>query len=524
MDENSNSESTQVVHKQKQPKGRLSMGLVVVLILLGVGNIFVGMNNASTIAEMSKSVISMQESIESSQAVLVSSVQEFNETSKIIRDNSDSQTALLYRTIGDVLPVVVPDKSRAEFETVKQAVATLRNQINDDNLSKAVELYTDFIQTTAPWIQEELSQEILEAKNDIDYSSILNTYNTNKDAEEVADSLQTFIVSNSGYSRLQTVIAKYNEIVDEQNALYDKEVASLMKRTMDIIKTKNASYSEWESLLKDMEPYQNDEALAKCIPELYTCMTEAERMKEIIDEADKLYKQLTNDDGSLYDQMYSVYANRLADYMYEASSIENLDSTKLMETLKSCMTKLNAYEELGKQKERETLFAQLENSVKTCSTEIDGMSSNPLSQSMLPVISSQLATLKLATEGIEGNSREKTNILSEIENCVAKLKRFESLSQSSGNNEAKVKSYNSTALNTIEGVNATHNGLSGNKAEKTASRKNLLRKLEAIETGYLYAPIYILHQQVYQDIWGKLERDDQLDYSRTALNITKETL
>ena len=501
---------------KKKSNGKSHAGLIAFLILISIINIGVGILNSSTIADMSKSIAGMHESIGST-------TQKFNELSQNINNNIESQTALLHRTIGDVLPVVVPEKSRAEFDAVKQAVAELKGDMSDENLSAAVDLYTDFIQTTAPWIQQELTSEIMEAKATIDYCSILNTYKNDKDVETVVDSLQTFILSNTAYSGLNDVVAQYDDIVEEQNKLYDKAISDITAQAKAILEKKTASYAELQNLLKDMEPYQDDDAVAEYIPMLYTCMTEAATLEETMNEADSLYRQIQDGDKSLAEEMYAVYANQLAQHLYDANSISMLDNSALMKKLNECMSGLASYEEQIQKNTQHNLAKQIKDSVSSCRRELEKMPFDSMASTTLQIIANQLASLKFSAGNIDES--ERTAVLSDIDSCVALLKSKEqNLGTSNAEYDEKIKKYNEAALNKIESANKEFQNLSGNKTQKAEWRKELLVNLEKIQTTYLYAPVSMVYQQVYSEIWNELNKDEQLEVSKRAIDISRDQL
>lgn len=505
---------------KKKSNGKSHAGLIAFLILISIINIGVGILNSSTIADMSKSIAGMQESIGST-------TQKFNELSQNINNNIESQTALLHRTIGDVLPVVVPEKSRAEFDAVKQAVAELKGDMSDENLSAAVDLYTDFIQTTAPWIQQELTSEIMEAKATIDYCSILNTYKNDKDVETVVDSLQTFILSNTAYSELKDVIAKYDAIVEEQNKLYDNAITGITARAKAMLEKKNASYAELQTLLVDMEPYQEDEAVAKYIPSLYTCMKDAEALEDALKDVETLYQQIHGGDMSLAEEMYTIYANQLAQCLYNANSITTLDNSALMGKINECRSELVSYEKRIEKNAQTTLANQIRTSIATYKKEIANITADSMANAKLSIIANQLASLQFSAGSIDEG--ERASVLSDIEGCVSQLKAKEqSLGTSNSEYDAKIKKYNEWGLKEIEWANTQVHHLAKeskkNKAEKTAERKDLLVRLEKIQTGYLYTPLAVLYQQVWQELWDELNKDEQLDVSKRAVAVDKVDL
>lgn len=521
MEETLDSENKQVSNKESKGKSnRGQIGFLIILTIITIINSLAGLSNSSALTNMSQSIDTMQETLNST-------TQKFNELSQNINNNIESQTALLHRTIGDVLPVVVPEKSRAEFDAVKQSVAVLKNDMSDENLSTAVDLYTDFIQTTAPWIQEELTSEIMEAKSAIDYCAILNTYKNDNDVETAVDSLQTFIISNSGYSELKDVIAKYNAIVEEQNKLYDKAITDITARAKTMLEKKTASYVELQTLLTDMEQYQDDEAVAQYIPPLYTCMTEAASLEETLKDADTLYQQIHNGDMNLAEEMYTVYANQLAQCLYNANSISTLDNSALIGKINECKSALVSYEKQIEKNAQTSLANQIRASIATYKKEIANISSDSMANTKLSIIANQLASLQFSAGSI--GEEERASVLSDIDSCISQLKvKEKSLETSNSGYDAKIKKYNEWGLSEIESVNTEIQSLAKiskkTKAEKTAARKDLLIRLEKIQTNYLYTPVAVVYQQVWQEIWGELNKDEQLDVSKRAVSVTKVDL
>ena len=163
-----------------------------------------------------------------------------------------------------------------------------------------------------------------------------------------------------------------------------------------------------------------------------------------------------------------------------------------------------------------------------CNTEISNLSTDAISSSMMPILASQLASLKFNAENFSIISNY--DILRNIQDSIDSLnnKEIEISKKNTDLDNAKIKNYNLSALNRIENIQKQNeqivSGFLGYSSENKEKAINLLLQLEAIQSNYLYTSIASVYQQLYSDLWGKLDSESRFIVSRRALNITKEEL
>ena len=95
------------------------------------------------------------------------------EKTKIMEENLNNQTSLFYETVGKTIPIVVPEESQKKFEDLVSRVNESFSDIeNEQKFYEALSLYKEYINKTAPWIQDSQSAELFELKGDLDYIKI----------------------------------------------------------------------------------------------------------------------------------------------------------------------------------------------------------------------------------------------------------------------------------------------------------------------------------------------------------------
>ncbi len=442
----------------------------------------------------------------------------------------NNQTALFNKVIGEAIPVIVPEESQKKLETLLDSIKLLSENLNDENLENFVNLYLDFIKTTAPWIQETVSEEIFYAKYSIDYYTILNDYQNKKDINEVVNSLQTFILSNNDYRDINVVIEKYNSLVDEQNLLYEATIKKLNSNMEAAFGNPSITYDELMDILNSLEPYMEEEKLQSNIKKLDTYIAEKDSLEQVTEDLYTLRALLEENTKTQYmEQSYNIYAEQLALCNYKLANIKNINHDEASNLLIDCTNKIVAYDKSVRKQQEEDLLKQIQESLGMCNMEISNLSTDAISSSMISILASQLASLKFNAENLSIISNYE--ILRSIQNSIDSLnnKEIEIANKNAASDNAKVQDYNRRALDKIKNVQIQAaqikpgllTGLSYDDKEKTI---NLLLQLETLQTNYLYLSIASIYQQVYQDLWGKLDTDSQFAVSRRALNITKEEL
>lgn len=435
----------------------------------------------------------------------------------------NTQTALFYRIIGDNIPVVVPEESQKKMDNLLKSINELSINLNDETLNESINLYLDYIKNTAPWIQEEKTEEIFFSKHSIDYYTILNNYNKSQNIVETVDSLQSFILSNNDYRDINIVIEKYNLLVDEQNTLHEQTIKKLNSSMETAFVNPDITYDELMQFVTLIEPYIEDSALEKNIQKLNTLIFESELLMEIATDLENLNQQISQAaEEKLEEHMYSIYTEELALNNYKLNKIQNLNHEKTSALLLECTEKLNK-QNIEKIHEQE-LLQQIKESLVICNKEIENIDSNSIGSAMISILASQLATLKFNADNLTLVSNNE--ILSDIEKTINLLntKEKEVSSVLMKKESEEIKKYNNYSLIIIEDVKKQFDGISFIEENKNSKKISLLLKLEEIQTSYLYLSIGTLYQQVYQEIWNSLNSENQFIVSKKAINVKKREL
>lgn len=437
----------------------------------------------------------------------------------------NNQTSLFYKVIGEQLPVIIPDKYKLEIENLSKYLDNALNDLNDENLGKAVDLYMSIIKNAPPWIQEASSDEILFSKYTIDYLTILNNYRKNNDVSEAVSSLQTFIMTSNDYKNINFVIEKYNSLVDEQNNQYSLMIQNLNKSMTAAFSNPDIKYDDLAQILKKVEPYVKEDALAENIKLLDDYLAEADDLEKLTIDVDSLTKQLSDlEDNKLKNELYNIFVERLALYSYKANNLKLLDNTVVLGKINSCMEKIALYEDSIKKIEEQNLLDQIAESLQICKNEIENLNSNITSNSMISVLATQLASLKY--NALNLTLIDNSYVITEIQNCVNLLSKKEELISKDivSKSQADLKIYNSRALNRINSVKTGYDNIGIFDSNKTNKKISFLISLEEIQVSYLYPSINMLYQQVYQEIWNSLDAESKFQVSRVSLNTNKKEL
>lgn len=433
----------------------------------------------------------------------------------------NNQTSLLYKTIGEQIPVVVPKESQDKLNKLLASVNELSQNLNDETLNNSVGLYLDYIKNTAPWIQEEKSDDIFFSKYSIDYYTILNNYKNNNDISEVTESLQNFILSSGDYKNINIVIETYNSLVDELNKLYQETVTNLNSRMESAFSNSNITFDELMQILASVEPYIEEPALEKNIQILDNLIIETDTLNQITEDLNNLNQLLSlPTDEILQEQMVNIYMEQLALNNYKLNQIKHINHEKATALLLECTNKIKSIniEQLREQE----LLKQIKESLVICNNEITNLSSDSIGSSMISILSTQLATLKFNANSLSLVSN--VEVLADIEKSISLLNRREKeISQKIMNSDTEViKKYNKKVLGIIENVNNKNNEITMFDENKKTKKISLLLELEEIETNYLYLSIGTLYQQVYQEIWSSLDSESKFIVSKESINIQKK--
>lgn len=177
------------------------------LIIMASSLLFLGCGNKKQFEELTAR-------IEEQSKVLQDLSESMEALTKTMESGIENQTSLLYRTIGDVLPVVVPEENLKQFENLKSKISVAySDKENEQKFNDALEGYKNYIGKTAPWIQESQAEELMEAKYDLDFIKINVDYKKNpNDFDLILNDLANFVLLNSSYSKIASVVSKYDSV------------------------------------------------------------------------------------------------------------------------------------------------------------------------------------------------------------------------------------------------------------------------------------------------------------------------
>lgn len=446
-------------------------------------------------------------------------------TLKKITVRIDAQTSLFNRVIGENIPVIVPKEYEKEFKKLKKSVDALKKSQNIDELKKSTEFYLNFIRQTPPWIQEQLSQEILTAKYDIDFYSIINDYNQTQNIEEAIDSLEAFIVSFNDYVDIQKVIDYHNELLKKQDEKYSSKIQELKAQINTALSDKNISSEEVQNLLEESKEYSEDDLLKELLIELNDLLSECERKDSVNEELENLSKQLNYTEfAEFINDNYKIFSSKLIECLYNATSFKYLDNSDMVFKINSVAEKLRIQKENYEQKiqhendDKELL--QIQTEIESCKSEIKNIKMDSTFNATVSIIASHLAILNFALKDYDNEKIEK--FFSAINECREKLNVAEQ-NYESGETES-MKVYNTNTLNLIKTINYENSNLKGNRQEKANARISMLNRLDEINISFLYIPVNTLYQELYQSIWNLLENEDKTKAAENALMTNKKML
>lgn len=436
-----------------------------------------------------------------------------------------NQTALLYRTIGEVLPVVVPETEKEKFKNLQNSVHILANDINQQNLATAVALYTDFITKTPPWIQQELGADLLTVKYDIDYYSILNNYRQNSNLEEVIDSLQSFIITGNDYANIQDAIAYYNALIDRQTEAYNVVLSSLKEELDKAFGDSAITSGNLYSLMAKAESYADDDTLQKHIERLALLTSEAVLKERLVEEVAILQSQINDEKPeNIEADTYSLYTEELAQILYQANTIKSLDVSELKTSIGNVSKSLSEYETKIKKRQEQIYATQITATLNNFKSEIEKIVYDDKFNITVSTFYENLARLKI--EAMEFKHESSANIIQLIDKCNAALdnKRDAFMDSLNKKEEQSIKNYNKNALRTIEDVKQLADGIGVFDGEKNEKRISYLLRLEAIQTGYLYLPVQAVYQEIYQELLGGLNKEQKAQFAQRALDVKRRNL
>ena len=194
-----------------------------------------------------------------------------------------SQTAIISRVVGDSIPVIIPSEFNQKFKSLKDAADSAFSKKTTDNAQKLSEEYLDYIRTTPSWIQNEQSTELFAIHSEIEFLSILYDYNENGELDRTIEELQNFILNESSFAYIDSVIIEYNRLVDIQNNAYEELINKALKKSEEAValfeEKKDAAVLE--NALHELNLYSNDEKVSESITKITNLLEEAQTAEYI---------------------------------------------------------------------------------------------------------------------------------------------------------------------------------------------------------------------------------------------------
>ena len=347
--------------------------------------------------------------------------------SQDIESNLNNQTSLFYRVVGESIPVVIPENDKKKFMKLQSSIDELKSKQESRLLSETTKIYMDFIKTTAPWIQEALSTEILNAKYDIDYYSLLVKYKNDNDLASLIDGLESFILVSNDYSNIQSVISYYNSLIDEQSKNFEIKIYQLKETIKTSLENTNITSSEILALLNQCQSFESSDYFTEELKQLNLYLSEALLKEQIIDNIKKSKVQLN--EISIQDKTTSytlgIITQNIAECLYNAKTISKINNKELINEINSLLVKISELQDELKKYEESLLLQDINTSIDVCEKEINNLNSDSISGSMISILATQLATLQINLDSITSIniSETKTKLL----NCKNNLKSKESI-------------------------------------------------------------------------------------------------
>ncbi len=357
---------------------------------------------------------------------------EISKLSASMNEQVSNQTALFYRTIGEKIPVVVPEDDKQKFSQLKtKADDCFAAETLGTELKSAKELYYDFVKTTAPWVQDELFADISTVKYELDYLSILDDYDKNKDIDKTISMLGDFIFTNSENEKIEVPEKKYETLIATKKDSYDATIKSLNEEMQNAFAEPKPQIEFWENIAKKTEPYANDENLSENLKKLGEYISECTLYKQIEDELSILQKNLSAEENQM-EESISLYLQRIALCSYNAESLKLFDKSAILDSVKDCSEKAEKSKIAVKNKSEQEILNELEKTFDYCENEINALTENTTSLQSISILAASLSSLK-STAGqlttVDNSQfinkiREKENLLNqkeaEITSAIAK--------------------------------------------------------------------------------------------------------
>ncbi len=435
-----------------------------------------------------------------------------------------NQTAIVNRIVGENIPVVVPEKDKADFQNVIKASESAVKKGDVSSVKKARELYTAFIRTTAPWIQESLADQINQVRFDLSFAEVKAQLKETGDYDKALAALEQLIQESNGADSLKDVQLFKEKTEADSKVAWKKKLTEVKKQVSEQLNPKSDK-EKILALMKIAAPYENDEAFADTVKLLNEYMKEAETLSQIKTEVGKLKKNAESEAVSgIESESWNLYSSRLSQLQYELTSIKKLDVTAVKADLADCSTSVKNFEKSAKKSQNQTYLKQMAESLTECKSEIASLKFDVTFNASATLIASQLASFK--HEAVALKNVDNQSVLQEIDNCILMLNNQEQEYKKlvSARESIEVKNYNTKSLNLISDVKKRAGDISMMSSDKKQKRLGLLLELESLQTNCLYQPVVSLYQEVYADIWSGLDADTRFEFAKQSITIEKRGL
>lgn len=339
-----------------------------------------------------------------------------------------NQSTLFYKTIGETLPVVVPEKSKEELNELLTLLHDMSANLTEEKLTESVDRYMKYIKNTPPWIQEATAEDVLYAKYTIDYYTILNNFNKNNDINDLVDSMQSFILTSRDYKDINQVVKAYNSFVDKQNELHKQQVNELNVSMEKAFANHSITHDELTKLLDSVVPYTEEESLQTNIKKLGDYLSESDQINQLKEELNKLNDQLDSIEDNIYQEAtYNVYAEQLAMYNYRTHNIKLLDNKILLDTINNCAKKLAHYNQNLKKKYEQDIANEIQEGLNKLNAQLNAVEDNDDHEFKYNLYAEQLAMYNYRAHNIE--LLDNKTLLATIASCTKKLNDYNQYSK-----------------------------------------------------------------------------------------------
>ncbi len=242
------------------------------IVLSGFSSLTIlNIQNMKKIASLESS---LNQTLETSNKKLLTELAAQQTMLKEISVNVYNQTAFVSRMIGEALPVIVPEEFSSKLSRLESEAATAFSNQLYENPQPLTEKYLNYIRTTPPWIQEAQNENLFDLRNQLDYLAIMYEYSQTNDVDTAVTSLEDLIYTAQDFSKIDTIISKYNQLIEIQNAEYEARKNEAVQTAERNLKDFNKEFgtkpelSVLEDSLVELSSYSSDEKAAELAQEL----------------------------------------------------------------------------------------------------------------------------------------------------------------------------------------------------------------------------------------------------------------